>query len=87
MSELDEAVNGSTIGYAKDSSDSYYYDETANRGLFNTMNGEATLNSVQNNGISNKGMRKRQETFRRVNASEYNQEALYGNNLDEIVAN
>jgi hypothetical protein len=87
MSEQDELLNGPTIGYSKDSSDSWTYKNVANQGLFNNMNGVNNTSSVVNVNMCNTGMRKRQEVFRRVNASSQSQENLFGANLDEIVTN
>ena len=87
FSEEDEVLNGPTIGYAKDSSESYYFEDVAGRGLSNNMNSENVSSSVQTNNICNTGFKKRQEVFRRVNASNLGQENLLGANLDEIVNN
>jgi hypothetical protein len=87
FSEEDEVLNGPTIGYAKDSSESYYFEDVAGRGLSNNMNSENVSSSVQTNNICNTGFKKRQEVFRRVNASNLGQENLLGANLEEIVNN
>jgi hypothetical protein len=87
MSEQDEELNGPIIGYAKDSSETYQYGNVAGQGLMNNMNCDYVSTSIRNTKIGNKGMRKRQEIFRRVNASDFGQEGLIGANLDEIVNN
>jgi hypothetical protein len=87
FSEEDEVLNGSTIGYAKDSSESYYFNDADGRGLFNNMNCNVVSSSVQIGNVCNTGFKKRQEVFRRVNASSLLQEQLFGPNLDDIVKN
>jgi hypothetical protein len=87
MTEQDEILNGPTIGYAKDSSETYRFSDVAGRGLMNNMNCQFLTTAVRNTKVGNQGMRKRQEVFRRVNASDFLQEGLIGANLDEIVNN
>lgn len=87
FSEEDEALNGSTIGYAKDDSESYCFKDVANQGLFNNMNEGRFLSSVENVQAGNTGMRKRQDIFRRVAGDSSSQSALFGSNVDTVIAN
>jgi hypothetical protein len=87
FSEEDEVLNGPTIGYAKDSSESYYFNDADGRGLFNNMNCDVVSSSVQIGNVCNNGFKKRQEVFRRVNPSSLLQEDLFGATLVEIVNN
>lgn len=79
--EEDEEMNGPTIGYARDNSESYYFKDADNQGLFNNMNSESLLSSVENSQVANDGLRKRQSVFRRVQGDSSSQSKLFG--LDE----
>jgi hypothetical protein len=65
MSEMDEAVHGPTIGYAKDNSKSWYYE--AYNGVCNNNNPGFVDNPLCNVEVANDGLRKRQESFRNIN--------------------
>ena len=63
----EEEVFGSEIGYAKDSSDSWGYNDntstTSGCGLYNNVNFKGDPNIARCGGVSNKGMMKRQTYF------------------------
>ena len=85
--EEDEILNGSTIGYAKDSSESYRFKDVANQGLFNNFNGDEISSSLENCKITNSGMRKRQEVFRRVSEDTSQQSMLLGSTTEKVITN
>lgn len=77
MSKQDEFLNGPTIGYAKDSAMSWRFD--ANNGICNNMNYSLDpVQGCQNVKIVNEGMRKRQETFVRIDATGMNKDTVLG---------
>lgn len=84
FSEEDEEMNGSTIGYAKDSSDSYCYNFNANQGLFNNFNGVEINTSVENSKMTNTGFKKRQSIFRRVAGDSSDQSKMFGSTVDSV---
>jgi hypothetical protein len=77
MSRQDEYLNGSTIGYAKDSSMSWRYE--AGKGICNNMNYSLdATQGCQNVKPVNEGMRKRQECFVRVDATGMGKDTVLG---------
>ena len=80
MSLDDEYVNGPTIGYAKDTSDSWSYDEV--NGLMNNNNAINHLNGIDYINKCNKGMYERQQVFNKVvdTLNESKRNLVLGNN-------
>lgn len=66
LSEEDENIFGPTIGYAKDSSDSWRYSNaagTAGIGLYNNINNKVIETDFHSGDIMNEGLLKRQKHF------------------------
>lgn len=80
LSVDDEALNGPTIGYAKDTSDSWSYD--AANGLMNNNNSTNYLDGVDHINKCNEGMHERQKIFSKVvdTANQSNRNLVLGSN-------
>ena len=78
MSKQDEFLNGPTIGYAKDDPGSWRFDQ--GKGICNNMNDirYSDYSGCQSVNYVNKGMRKRQETFVRIDATSMGKDDVLG---------
>ncbi len=76
MSEQDELLNGSTIGYAKDCSTSWYYSDES--GIGNNHSDAPTEQSAQNVQIQNDGLFRRQQEFKSVSAHSMQKDVVLG---------
>jgi hypothetical protein len=85
MSEQDEILHGSTIGYNKDKSTSWYYDPV--NGVCNNNSCEMFENACCNINIKNDGLRKRQEVFKNIKRpGGCNYSAIFGDNNNQYKA-
>ncbi len=78
MSEQDELLHGPTIGYAKDSAESWRYDDV--NGIVNNNGSNLPFVNVVKNACSNEGYHKRLQEFDSFDNSVPNgHEAIFGN--------
>lgn len=76
MSQQDEELHGPTIGYAKDTSNSWYYNDT--NGVCNNKLGSLKPSALRHSAVPNSGMYKRAMFSNGVGDATSNQDSVLG---------